>query len=226
MVHRPGNSQTTLAPPPETPEREVPADLSRDDHPLTLLARALDQAGGLIAGSGPEQAHLPTPCRSWTVAHLVGHLVSDLTNFATAVSGGQPDWSRPAAGIDNDWAGAFAAARRGLDEAWSSADLQAQVPTMGGGSAPVLSRADQQIAEFAVHAWDIARATGQSEDLDAGVAEYGLQWARRNLSPQFRGPEDEGKSFGPEVPVPDDAPAYERLAGWFGRDPRWSGGTG
>jgi len=81
----------------------------------------------------------------------------------------------------------------------------------------------REIAELAVHTWDIARATGKSEDLDASVAEYGLVWAKQNLRPQFRGPEDEGKGFGPEVPVPDDAPIYERLAGWFGRDPQWSG---
>ncbi|MGH3162965.1 MAG: maleylpyruvate isomerase N-terminal domain-containing protein [Streptosporangiaceae bacterium] len=24
------------------------------------------------------------------------------------------------------------------------------------------------------------------------------------------------------VPVPDDAPVYDRLAGWFGRDPDWT----
>ena len=27
---------------------------------------------------------------------------------------------------------------------------------------------------------------------------------------------------GVEVPVPDDAPVYDRLAGWFGRDPGWT----
>ncbi len=93
---------------------------------------------------------------------------------------------------------------------------------MGGTEVPLVSRADQQITELAVHSWDLARATAQSEDLDPAVAEYGLGWAKRNLAPQFRGTEVEGKAFGEEVTVPDDAPPYERLAGWFGRDPRWS----
>jgi len=39
------------------------------------------------------------------------------------------------------------------------------------------------------------------------------------LRPEHRGA---GNAFGAEVSVPLDAPAYERLAGWFGRDPRWS----
>ena len=44
-----------------------------------------------------------------------------------------------------------------------------------------------------------------------------LQYLRRR--PEFRGPD---KAFGLEVPVPPDAPAYQRLAGWFGRDPGWA----
>jgi uncharacterized protein (TIGR03086 family) len=197
--------------------------MDTDNEPLVLLSRALDQAGDLIAGTQREMAELPTPCRSWTVADLVTHLVNDLGNFATAVKGGKPDWSKAGERIAGDWAPAFATGRQELDEAWASADLQAEVATPGGSGAALVTRADQQIAELAVHTWDIARATGQSEDLDASVAEYGLVWAKQNLRPQFRGPEDEGKGFGPEVPVPDDAPIYERLAGWFGRDPQWSG---
>jgi hypothetical protein len=36
---------------------------------------------------------------------------------------------------------------------------------------------------------------------------------------QFRGDEASGQSFGAEVAVADDAPLYDRLAGFFGRDP-------
>ena len=39
------------------------------------------------------------------------------------------------------------------------------------------------------------------------------------LRPEFRGPD---KAFGLEVPVSPDTPAYDRLAGWFGRDPGWA----
>jgi hypothetical protein len=40
----------------------------------------------------------------------------------------------------------------------------------------------------------------------------------QNLKPQFRGDEESGRAFGPKVPVPDDAPLYDRLAAFFGRD--------
>ena len=85
-----------------------------------------------------------------------------------------------------------------------------------GGEAPLRLRADQQIAELAMHDWDLARATGQPAELEPALADHALRWSRGMLRPEFRGP---GKAFGVELPVPDDAPAYERLAGWFGRDP-------
>jgi uncharacterized protein (TIGR03086 family) len=189
---------------------------------LQVLSRALDQLAVVIADVTAGQAELPTPCRSWTVRDVIAHVVRDLANFATVARGERPDYSTQLANLSAHWSGAFDTGRRALDEAWRSADLDSPVPAMVGGETPLVSRADQQIAELAVHAWDLARATGQSEDLDQQVATHGLRWARQNLAPQHRGSEDEGKAFGPEVVVPDDAPMYERLAGWFGRDPCWS----
>jgi uncharacterized protein (TIGR03086 family) len=199
--------------------------MSTDEIRLPILGRALDQAGHLVAGSTPEQAELPTPCRSWSVRELIAHLVRDLGNFGAVARGEKPDYSKQLADLDGDWFVAFATARHGLDQAWSSADLASSVPTMGGGTAPLVSRADQQIAECAVHAWDLAVATRQNEDLDPDVGAHGLLWAKQNLAPEHRGSEEEGKAFGPEVPIADDAPVYERLAAWFGRDPRWAAGS-
>jgi hypothetical protein len=72
---------------------------------------------------------------------------------------------------------------------------------------------------MAVHAWDVAKATGQPTDLEPEVGQVALDWGRENLKPRFRGDESSGQSFGPEKPVPEDAPLYNRLAAFFGRDP-------
>ncbi len=200
--------------------------MTDDAKPLVLLSRSLDELGRLITGTRSDQADLPTPCASWTVRQLATHVISELGTFATAARGGTPDWGRAPAPLGNDWSAAFSKGRTDLDDAWARADLAAPVPTMGGSEAPLVSRADQQIAEFAVHCWDMARATGQALELDSAVAEYGLQWGRQHLRSEFRGPEHEGKVFGPEVAVADDAPAVDRLAAWFGRDPSWSADTG
>jgi len=67
--------------------------------------------------------------------------------------------------------------------------------------------------------WDVRALVGHLAGLDPALAEHGLRWGRQMLRPEFRGPD---KAFGVEVPVPDDAPVYDRLAGWFGRDPGWT----
>lgn len=72
------------------------------------------------------------------------------------------------------------------------------------------------LPNFAMHSWDLAKALGAEIDLDPALAEYSIAWSKRMLKPEYRGA---GKAFGAEVPVPLDAPAYGRLAGWFGRDP-------
>jgi uncharacterized protein (TIGR03086 family) len=196
--------------------------MANENNPLSLLQSALDQVSGLIDGLTPDQASLPTPCSSWDVARLVNHLIDDTSNFKVAAHGEMPDWRRPAGELAPDeWAPAFRAGAATLMDTWRVADPDALAPTPAGDQ-PLIRRADQQIAELAAHAWDLARASGQSDDLDPEVGAYALVWAQRSLRPEFRGSEEEGKAFGPEVPMSEDAPVYERLAAWFGRDPSWS----
>jgi hypothetical protein len=72
---------------------------------------------------------------------------------------------------------------------------------------------DWQTAEFAVHTWDLATAIGHpTSQLDPAVAERGLAFMSRSLTPENR-----GGAFGPEQPCPPDASAYERLAAYAGR---------
>lgn len=190
--------------------------------PVLLLERALNQTANLIDGLGPEEANLPTPCASWNVDRLVSHLVDDTGKFTTAARGDMPDWSRPVPDLPpGEWATEFRTGAARLLDTWRRADRNAPSPTPAGEQL-LLRRADQQIAELAMHAWDLARATGQQVDLDPEVGSYALEWARRNLRPEFRGSEESGMAFGHEVAVSEDAPVYDSLAGWFGRSPGWS----
>jgi uncharacterized protein (TIGR03086 family) len=68
------------------------------------------------------------------------------------------------------------------------------------------------------HAWDLAKATGQSTDLDPELAAQLLEFARVALHEEMRGP-DGVAPFGLEVRVDDGAPAADRLAAFMGRQP-------
>ncbi|MDJ0343594.1 TIGR03086 family metal-binding protein [Streptomyces sp. H10-C2] len=194
--------------------------MARSTDPLALLSRSLDQTSALIASVTDDQLSLPTPCRSWTVAELVDHLIQDLPHFTERANGGTPARSEPRKDAGAGRPEAFRDGAAELVSAWRRAgDLTGTIEIPGMGELPAGFPVDQQLTEFAVHAWDLAKALGRPTSLDSQVGESALEWARGALRPEFRGEEGGPKVFGPEVPVRPDAPVYDRLAGFFGRDP-------
>jgi uncharacterized protein (TIGR03086 family) len=186
--------------------------------PLDLLARTLDQTGALIGRVRPDQGGLPTPCRSFDLRALVNHIVLDLRGFAAAAGGGA--FERPDEDvIGEDWAGAYRRAADELLAAWREPGVLDRTVKLPFGEVPATWQLGQVISDLAVHGWDVAKASGQPTELDPEVGRYALDWGRQALQPRFRGDEASGYAFGAEVQVADDAPIYDRLAGFFGRDP-------
>ena len=170
---------------------------------LDALSRALDQTAAVLQAISTEQLSAGTPCSGWDVGGLIAHVVVTPRNFVTMSTGGEPDWSATPP-IPADWTTEFRAAADDLLRMWREAGEAASPQAM-----------DWQTAEFAVHGWDLARATGQSTDLDPQVAQQGLDFMSGALTPENR-----GEAFGPAVQLPEDAPVYDRLVAFAGRDPR------
>jgi uncharacterized protein (TIGR03086 family) len=189
--------------------------------PRVLLARAVDQTADLVAHAGDQQAHLPTPCRSWNVRTLIEHLIDDLDQFTKAAVGGSPDWSGPVPPTAGQWGNAFRDRAPRLLAAWQEADDLTAIIQLPIGDLPAAFVVDQQIAEFAVHSWDLASATGQNYVPDPDISSHALQWASTALLPEYRGTEESGFAFGPEVAAADEQSASARLVAFFGRDPAW-----
>lgn len=187
--------------------------------PVALLRTALDQTGTVISRVRPEQAARPTPCRSWDVRALVNHIVRDVQMFDTVARGGRRETSDRDV-IGDDWAGAYREAAASLLAVWERPGALEGTRQLPFGEVPASWQVYQVVSDLAVHAWDVARATGQPTEMDPEVGQASLDWGRENLKPDFRGDESSGQVFGPEVTVPADALLYDRLAGFFGRDPR------
>ena len=64
-----------------------------------------------------------------------------------------------------------------------------------------------------VHTWDLARATGQDETLDADEV-HRMFVAMQPADEMIR-----GEHFGPKVPVPEDADEQTKLLAFVGRTP-------
>ena len=67
-----------------------------------------------------------------------------------------------------------------------------------------------------IHGWDLAKATGQSTDLDPAMATALLEQCKASISDKFRGA-DGVAPFGPIIEVPSSATTADQLAGFLGR---------
>jgi uncharacterized protein (TIGR03086 family) len=76
--------------------------------------------------------------------------------------------------------------------------------------------------DFLGHGWDVARSIGAPDALDPRLCEVGLAIAARWPDTPATWGTGPSSPFRPRVAVPDDAPAYQRLMGFLGRDPQWT----
>ncbi|HEY6786811.1 MAG TPA: TIGR03086 family protein, partial [Trebonia sp.] len=75
---------------------------------------------------------------------------------------------------------------------------------------------DLAAMEQLTHGWDLARAIGQSADLDPELADWLLGTARLAITDELRGPAGQAL-FGPAVEAPAGAGPADQLAAFLGR---------
>jgi uncharacterized protein (TIGR03086 family) len=180
---------------------------------LTDLDRALAATEAVVAGVGADQWAASTPCTELDARGVLNHLVRGNLLFVAIIR----DEPRPEPGTDHlgdDPLGAFQRAAGQLREVFAAPDVLDSVYKAPFGTAPGAVLAHVRVVENLAHGWDLARATGQKGDFPDDVAERALATSRRALTDRPQGP---GAPFAAEVPVPADAPAADRLAGFLGR---------
>jgi uncharacterized protein (TIGR03086 family) len=169
----------------------------------------------VLSAVTPDQLRNPTPCASWDVAGLINHVVGAQRFFVAGLQG-----TPPSAAEGDDAAGDFVAA---FDEA--SAECLAAFQGDGAldkmldlpfGQMPGSAFIGLAMTDTFQHAWDLARATGQSTDLDPDLATALLAQARQSIQDGFRGP-DGAAPFGNEQIAPEGACPADQLAAFLGR---------
>lgn len=158
---------------------------------------------------------VPAPVEGWDAREIVRHLVEWLPGM---LAGGSPVRLEDAPGVDDDPVVAW----RHLSD--QVQELLDDPETVG------ITYSSQMFDDMAVpavidqfwtpdvfmHSWDLARATGQSVDLDPRFA-AGLHHGLAQMGPALR---DSGQ-FGEQQPVPAGADEIDQLIAFIGRDPRW-----
>ncbi|MGH9156272.1 MAG: TIGR03086 family metal-binding protein [Acidimicrobiales bacterium] len=127
-------------------------------------ARLSSAFAAKVAAVPPDRWAAPSPCAGWTTLEVVRHVVETQGRFLGLV--GRSVANGPA--VDDDPAGAFAAARAAVQ-----ADLEdpsRAVAGFDGFSGPTTFEAavDRFLNfDLVVHGWDLARAAGLDEHIDA-----------------------------------------------------------
>ncbi len=183
-------------------------------NPTAPLAQAQDVARGVLANVTPDQLDGPTPCKDWTVAQLIDHLVGSQHWARNGVAGTEMTETGEGAS-QGDYQAAFDEAAAASLAAFNEDGALGRTVNPGFGDMPAGALMGLATTDTFTHAWDLAKATGQDTDLAPDLAAQLLEQSRQAIQPAFRS--DEGTIFGPEQQAPDGAPAADQLAAFLGR---------
>jgi uncharacterized protein (TIGR03086 family) len=157
-----------------------------------------------------------SPVPEWTARDVVRHLVEWFPGF---LAGGTGLTLPQGPGVDDDPVAAWRTMSDGvqalLDDP-TSAGTTLRNPHIGEVPLPdAVSRFFT--ADVFMHTWDLARATGQDDRLDADLC-ADLLAGMEAMEEVIRS----SGQYGTRVEVPADADAQTRLLGFIGRDPSWT----
>ncbi|NUW31963.1 TIGR03086 family protein [Nonomuraea sp. SMC257] len=196
-------------------------DLTTAD--LRALHRsALDLAGRAIAQVTSADLDGPTPCAEWTLGELLLHMVSENRGFAAAAAhppAQPPVWDD--GDLGDDPFGAYHDSAAAVAKAFAAPDIyERQVEVREFGVFSGRTAIGMHMIDCLVHGWDVAASIGASYRPDPELVAAGLAVAARIPdTPKSRGP---GAAFDTRVPVPDDAPDFQRVLALLGRSPSWT----
>jgi uncharacterized protein (TIGR03086 family) len=185
------------------------------------LSAAAAETSRIVAGVRDDQLADPTPCPGISVAGMLDHVIGLTTAFRMAAEKTTPQGgpSANADHLDPDWRTTLPAQLDALVAAWKQPGAWDGETEAGGVRMPAGAMGLVALDEVLIHGWDLAAATGQDYRPDAAGTELCFDFVGdRSDEPADANP----GLFGPVVPVPDDAPLFDRLLGRTGRDPRWA----
>jgi uncharacterized protein (TIGR03086 family) len=192
---------------------------------VQAVRTAAELAAGAVAAIDPGRLGAATPCRDYDLRALVEHLAwaALLSQRAATRTPLERDWSVPGPppyldGVPAErWDEAIAAELSTAADAWSAPAAWSGETVMGTTAMAAEVVGPMMLAEFVLHGWDVARATGAGYDVPAGLGDLTLG-AVEGMAQMGR----DGGWYGSEVPVPADGPAFDRALGLSGRDPAWA----
>jgi uncharacterized protein (TIGR03086 family) len=166
-----------------------------------------------VRGVPADSWDAPAPVEGWRARDVVRHLVEWFPAFLKAGSGIELP-SGPS--VDEDPVTAWTVHSDSVQALLDDAATAGKVLTNRHiGEVPLDEAVDRfYTSDVFMHTWDLARATGQDETLDAAKC-AGLLAGMLPLEEMLRA----SGQYGARVEVPDDADVQTQLLGFIGRTP-------
>jgi uncharacterized protein (TIGR03086 family) len=189
---------------------------------LTPAARRLSE---LVRHIDDGQLDAPTPS-DIRVADMLDHVGGLALAFAAAAAKDLGSVTATPPAPDGDrlgiaWHTEIPGALTALAQAWTDPAAWEGMTQVGGVTLPGEIAGQVALDEVVLHAWDLARGTGQPYQQDPATLEACLAAMTAMYPPDNL---DTRKGiFGPPIPVVDDAPLVDRVVAYSGRDPGWPG---
>jgi uncharacterized protein (TIGR03086 family) len=187
--------------------------------PALLAAAAAETARAVTGAAKTAPLDTKTPCPDWDLRTLLNHTILWTAYSAERRAHGESvaeDLMSKDFTAEPGYAEAYQAQIAKAVHAWSDPEAWAGDRSVMGGAMPAADIAAMLIMEMVLHGWDVAKATGQDYHCSGELAQAVLQTVQAQ-GDMFR----EYQGFAAIVPVPDDAPAFDRALSLAGRNPSW-----
>jgi uncharacterized protein (TIGR03086 family) len=180
-----------------------------------LHRRAVEGFGSRMHAVRDDQWNQPTPCSDWDVRTLCNHIVNESLWTPPLMDGRTIEDVGDR--FDGDVLGknpkeAWDESARAAIESVQEDGAMERTVHLSFGDVPGIAYVQQLFADYLIHSWDLARATGGDEMLDPELVDECAKW--------FTSMEDAYRSGGAvaeRVEVADGADPQTKLLAMFGR---------
>ena len=138
------------------------------------LERSRIEFRRVLVDVGDEDWDAPTPCEEWDVRELVNHVLGGNRRYEMLLRGATPDEVHATRSVDHvgdDAVASFDASAADVLAAFSESGALARTVHHPAGDRSGLDLLWLRVAEWTVHAWDLARAIGADEEVDPEVVD-------------------------------------------------------